>query len=126
MPKLVLSTAHSTLHSAGMENGKWKNAIPKLKQSIAHVQDSPHNWLFIAMSHKQLNAPDEAQQWFEKASAGKTEHPGWPPILSLNAFLLKQQKKQLCVVNANWEGAVEHSTTSGTGESEATDENLTI
>jgi len=62
----------NTLGVALYRAQQWQEAIDALQKSIEHGADTPHNWLFIAMAHWQLDQKDKAKQWYDKALAWQT------------------------------------------------------
>jgi len=69
----------NTLGALLYRNGDSSAAVEHLNKSIElHGEGgSAYDWLFLAMSHHRLNHPDEARQWFEKATQWIEEQMGW-------------------------------------------------
>jgi len=69
----------NTLGAILYRSGDFAGAVKHLNKSIElHGKGgSATDWLFLAMSHHRLNHPDEARQWFEKATQWIGEHIGW-------------------------------------------------
>ncbi len=59
----LLNTLGVTLYRAE----QWQEAGETLQKSIELGADVPHNWLFTAMSHWQLNQKDKAREWYDKS-----------------------------------------------------------
>ena len=58
--------------------GQWSEAIDALQESIEHGEDNPLNWLFLAMSHWQLEDQEQAGIWYQKALDWRTsQKPTW-------------------------------------------------
>lgn len=64
----------NTLGVALYRTQQWQKTIDALQHAIKSGFDTPHNWLFIAMAHWQLDQKTEAKQWYEKSLAWKTEN----------------------------------------------------
>ena len=49
------------------------------------------DWFFLAMVHWRLGDKAEARQWYDKADLWMAthHHPGWPPLRSEAAELMK-------------------------------------
>jgi tetratricopeptide (TPR) repeat protein len=62
----------NTLGVALYRAQQWQEAIDALQKSIEHGADVPHNWLFIAMAHWQLDQKDKAKPWYDKSLAWQT------------------------------------------------------
>ena len=62
----------NTLGVALYRAEQWQEAIDTLQKSIELGADVPHNWLFIAMAHWQLDQKDKAKQWYDKSLAWQT------------------------------------------------------
>lgn len=62
----------NTLGTALYRAEQWQEAIDTLQKSIELGADVPHNWLFIAMAHWQMDQKDKAKQWYDKSLAWQT------------------------------------------------------
>jgi Flp pilus assembly protein TadD len=62
----------NTLGVALYRDEQWQDAIDALQKSIELGSDSPHNWLFLAMAHWQLDQKDQAKPWYDKSLAWQT------------------------------------------------------
>lgn len=59
----------NTLGVALYRDEQWQAASDAFQKSIKHGADGPHNWLFIAMSHWQLDQKEKAREWYDKSVA---------------------------------------------------------
>ena len=57
----------NTLGVALYRAEQWQEASDALQKSIEFGADVPHNWLFIAMSHWQMDQKDKAKEWYDKS-----------------------------------------------------------
>ncbi len=64
----VIALAASTEHGA-VADGLQNSVFLKTHCVKCHGIDVPHNWLFIAMAHWQLDQKDHAEQWYDKSLA---------------------------------------------------------
>jgi len=62
----------NTLGVALYRAEQWREAIDSLQQSTKRGFDVPHNWLFIAMAHWQLDEKGKAKEWYEKSLSWQT------------------------------------------------------
>ncbi len=70
-------THWNSLGVAYYRTKEWRDAVESLQKSIKLGDDVPHNWLFLAMSHWQLDDHDQARKWYDKALAWrKKNNPG--------------------------------------------------
>jgi tetratricopeptide (TPR) repeat protein/tRNA A-37 threonylcarbamoyl transferase component Bud32 len=70
----------NTLGLALYRTNKWEEARVELQESERLLGEKtsdinhPTNLLFLAMCHHQLNEPDEADDWYQKALSWRTEY----------------------------------------------------
>lgn len=64
----------NTLGVAHYRAEAWAETIEALNSSIQHGADIPHNWLFIAMAHHQLQQTDQAAKWYDMALEWKRDN----------------------------------------------------
>lgn len=62
----------NTLGVALYRTQQWQETIEVLQQAIRSGFDTPHNWLFIAMAHWQLDDKFQAKEWYDKSLAWQT------------------------------------------------------
>ncbi len=76
------STAHGALGAALHRNGDFAEAAKHLAKSMElHGDGGPvDGWLFLAMNHHQLNCPDEARQWLDRAALWINENMGYDDL----------------------------------------------
>jgi serine/threonine protein kinase/Tfp pilus assembly protein PilF len=77
----------NTLGVALFRAGNWAKAQTALEQSLAHRQGGdPYDWFFLAMIAWQQNKPDEARDWFHRATDWMaTHHPLSADVLRYRA-----------------------------------------
>jgi len=65
----------NTLGVALYRANNWAEAITALQKSIEMGSDNAHNWLFLAMSHWQLDNKPEATKWYKKSKTWRDANP---------------------------------------------------
>jgi tetratricopeptide (TPR) repeat protein len=96
----------NTLGAANYRAGDWNGSIAALEQSMRLRQGGDaFDWLFLAMSHHQLQHADEAVaylekavKWIEQAEKGQSENPSlqvhWQ-VDRRNADLLRREAEEI-------------------------------
>jgi tetratricopeptide (TPR) repeat protein len=65
----------STLGEAHYRSGQWAEAVAALDKSVQLRRGgTATDWFFLAMAHRQLGHPDEADQYYRKAVRWMDEH----------------------------------------------------
>lgn len=82
-----------TLGVALYRTGQRQDANKVIRQSIELGFNRPENWLFLAMSHWQLNEKDKAQEWYDKSLAWKAANDAdFAADADLQAFFAEAAK----------------------------------
>ena len=65
-----------TLSVAYYNTGDWKGALEARQKTMELAGDAcPRDWLWLAMIHHQLEQPDQAHQWYDRAVKKIKEMP---------------------------------------------------
>ena len=65
----------NTLGMVHYRREEYDKALTALNEFNDLGFTEPNNWLFLAMTHWQLENKDEAQQWYDKAKKSLVDHP---------------------------------------------------
>jgi tetratricopeptide (TPR) repeat protein len=58
--------------------GEFAQALKTLEKAYEKVEYDPHTWVFLAMTHWQLDHKDEARQWLERVEKHLKKHKPLP------------------------------------------------
>jgi hypothetical protein len=98
------------LHSQGLAQlraGRAEPAVKRFRAAIAAGEDSPRNWIGLALAHSGLGQLDEAGRWYDKAArwmaskesefSDRNAHPAPPTYITdwLEAQVLRREADTL-------------------------------